>query len=357
MHRRRFTSLAAASAAALPWAGRARAADTLKVGFIYVGPVGDFGWSYQHDVARQAAEAHFGGRVTTTKVESVPEGPDAEKVLDELADSGHGLIFTTSFGYMNATIKAARRHPDVYFEHATGYKRAKNVSTYDIRFYEARYVEGVIAGRISKTGLAGYVGAVPVPEVVQGINAYLLGMRSVNPRARVKFIMVDSWYEPPKEGDAARAMIDQGCDVIAQHTDSPAALQAAASRGAHAFGEATDMIKFAPKAELSAGLDTWAPYYIKRIGDVLAGTWTSTDVWGGFNTGMLSMAPFTNMPADVAAQAQATVDAISAGKTRVFAGPITDQAGTLRVPAGQVLDDASLLSLQWLASGVDGTLA
>jgi simple sugar transport system substrate-binding protein len=360
MQRRSFTKLLGAGAvlsAAPATLRQAQAAEPLKVGFVYVGPVGDFGWTYDHDLGRQAAVAHFGDAITTSFVESVPEGPDAERVLNDMANTGHQLIFATSFGYMNATLKVARRHPAVFFEHATGYKRAANVSTYDIRFYQARFVEGVIAGKLSRTGLAGYVASVPVPEIVQGLNAFALGMRSINPKGQVKFVLVNSWYDPPKEGDAAKALMDQGCDIITQHTDSPAAIQAAASRGMKAFGQATDMIKFGPTTELTATLDNWSPYYIKRIGDVLAGTWKSTDTWGGFDSGMLEMAPFRNMPDAVAAFAKTTIADIAAGKIKVFTGPLTDQSGTLKLPAGAVMDDATLSSLQWLVQGVDGTLS
>ncbi len=235
------------------------AAEPLKVGFIYLGPVGDFGWTYEHDQARKALQDHFGDKVKTTYVENVPEGPDSENVLRDLASKGHKLIFATSFGYMNHTLKVAKQFPAVYFEHATGYKRAANVSTYNIRFYQGRFVQGVIAGKMSKTGVAGYIASVPVPEVVQGLNAFMLGMRSVNPKAALKFILINSWYDPPKEGDAAKALMDQGCDIITQHTDSPAPLQAAAARGIGSFGQSTDMTKFAPTTQLSASIDNWAP--------------------------------------------------------------------------------------------------
>ena len=254
MLRRHFTRLvgAGAIASALPILGTpARAADPLKVGFIYLGPVGDFGWTYQHDIARKAAVEHFGDAIKTTYVENVAEGPDSEKVLNDLANQGHKLIFATSFGYMNYVLNSAKKHPAVFYEHATGYKRSANVSDYNIRFYQARYVQGIIAGKLSKAGLAGYVGSVPVPEVVQGINAFMLGMQSVNPKARMKFVLINSWYDPPKEGDAAKALIDQGCDIITQHTDSPAPLQAAASRGIKAFGQSTDMSKFANGTQLT----------------------------------------------------------------------------------------------------------
>ncbi len=359
MQRRKFAAIIGAGAAlsVMPRIIRpALAAGPLKVGFIYLGPVGDFGWTYQHDIARKTAVEHFGDRIKTTFVENVAEGPDSEKVLNDLANSDHKLIFATSFGYMNYVINSARRHPAVFFEHATGYKRAANVSTYNIRFYQARYVQGVIAGKLSKAGLAGYVGSVPVPEVVQGLNAFMLGMQSVNPKARLKFILINSWYDPPKEGDAAKALIDQGCDIITQHTDSPAPLQAAASRGVLAFGQSTDMAKFAPKTELTASTDIWGPYYIARIQAVLGNQWKSTDTWGGFDSGMLEMSPFTNMPSEVEALAKSTVADINSGKNKVFVGQLTDQAGAVKLPAGQVMDDGTLSQMQWLVQGVDGKL-
>jgi basic membrane protein A len=359
MRRRHFIQFVGAGAAASTLAARlmpAQAADLLKVGFIYVGPVGDFGWTYQHDIARKSAVEHFGDKIKTTYVENVPEGPDAEKVLNDLANQGHKLIFATSFGYMNHVLNSAKKHPTVFYEHATGYKRAANVSDYNIRFYQGRYVQGVIAGKLSKAGLAGYVGSVPVPEVVQGINAFMLGMQSVNPKARMKFVLINSWYDPPKEGDAAKALVDQGCDIITQHTDSPAPLQAAASRKVKAFGQSTDMSKFAAETQLSASTDVWEPYYIKRIQDVLDGTWKSTDTWGGFDSGMLAMSPFTNMPPDVAALATQTEADIRSGKNKVFVGPILDQSGAVKVPAGTALDDGALAGMQWLVQGVDGKL-
>ena len=359
MQRRRFGQLLGASAATALLPGlirRAGAAEPLKVGFIYLGPVGDFGWTYQHDVARKACVAKYGDAIKTDYVENVPEGPDSEKVLTDLANSGHRLIFATSFGYMNYVLKVALRFPGVFFEHATGYKRAANVSTYNIRFYQARYVQGVIAGHLSKTGVAGYVASIPVPEVVQGMNAFTLGMQSVNPNGKLKFIMVNSWYDPPKEGDAAKALIDQGCDVITQHTDSPAPLQAAASRGIKAFGQSTDMAKFAQGTQLSASVDLWGPYYIKRIDDVMKNAWTSTDTWGGFAQGMLAMSPFSNMPADVASAATAKVADITDGKNKVFVGPLKDQSGAVKIAAGVVMDDVALNQMQWLVQGIEGKL-
>lgn len=327
------------------------------VAFVYVGPVEDFGWTHAHDVARKEVEKAYGDKVKTTFVESVPEGADAERVISELASKGNKLIFTTSFGYMNPTINVAKKFPDVKFEHATGYTRADNVSTYNIRFYEGRYVQGVIAGHLSKSGIVGYIGSVEIPEVVMGMNAFILGMRSVNPNARMKIVWVNAWYDPGKEGDAAKALMDQGADVIAQHTDSGAPLKAAQERGIVGFGQASDMSALAPKAQLTASVDNWGPYYVQRVKDAMDGTWKSQDVWGGFASGMLVMAPYANMPDDVVAAAKAAEEGIKSGKIVIFQGPIKNQKGEEVVPAGKALDDGAIAGMNWLADGIDGQLS
>ncbi len=331
-------------------------AEDLKVGFVYVGPIGDHGWTYRHDIGRLAVEEAFGDRVSTTYVESVPEGADAERVITQLANSGHGLIFTTSFGYMNPTIKVAKRFPNVKFEHATGYKQAPNVSTYSGRFYEGRFVQGVIAGMMTKTNVAGYVASFPIPEVVRGINAFTLGMKSVNPDASLKVVWVSTWYDPGKEGDAAKALIDQGADIITQHTDSPAPLQTAENRGVMGFGQASDMIQFAPKSQMTANIDDWNPYYVARTKAVLDGTWESGDTWHGLAEGMLAMAPFTNLPADVQKKAEETLAALTSGEMHAFDGPITNQAGEVVAKAGERLDDGVLLGMNYYVEGVEGSL-
>jgi simple sugar transport system substrate-binding protein len=336
--------------------GRAVAADPLGVGFIYVGPVEDFGWTHAHDVGRKAIESELGDQVKTTFVESVKEGPDAERVIAELASKGNKLIFTTSFGYMNPTLKVAKRFPDVKFEHATGYKRDTNVSTYNIRFYEGRYVQGVIAGHLSKSGIVGYIGSVPIPEVVMGMNAFILGMRTVNPQARMKIVWVNAWYDPGKEGDSAKALADQGADIIAQHTDSGAPLQVAQQRGIHGFGQASDMASLAPKAQLTASVDFWNPYYVQRTKDVIAGTWASQDVWGGFDSGMLVMAPYANMTPEAEKAGKAAEEGIKSKKIVIFQGPIKDQSGADKVPAGTALDDGAIAGMNWLADGIDGQI-
>jgi len=350
-------ALAAVAAVFLAVSPPAVAKDKIKVGFVYVGPVGDHGWTYRHDIGRQAVEAALGDKVETTYVESVSEGPDAERVIRQMASSGHDLIFTTSFGFMNPTVKVAKQFPNVRFEHATGYKRADNVSTYMARFYEGRYVSGIIAGHMTKSNTIGYIGSFPIPEVVRGINSFVLGMHTVNPDAEVKVIWVNTWYDPGKEGDAAKALIDQGADIILQHTDSPAPLQVAEQRGALGVGQASDMVKFAPKAQLTAIIDNWDSYYVARAQAVLDESWTSADTWGGIDTGMVEMAKFNEaIPADVANQAQEAADAIKAGTLHPFTGPIKNQEGTVVVKDGEVLDDGALLGMDWYVEGVLGQL-
>ena len=333
-------------------------AEPLKVGFVYVGPVGDHGWTYQHNAGRLAIEEELGDKVQTTFVESVSEGQDAERVIRQLAADGHKLIFTTSFGYMNSTIKIAEMFPDVAFEHATGYKRADNVSTYSARFYEGRYIIGRIAGAITKTNTIGYVASFPIPEVVRGINSFTLGLHSVNPDAKLKVIWVNTWFDPGKEGDAAKALIDQGVDIITQHTDSPAPLQVAEERGIVGFGQASDMSPFAPNAHLTAIIDEWAPYYVARTKAVLDGTWTSQDTWHGIDEGMVVMSEYNAdvLPADVIADAEATEEAIRTGALHPFAGPIRDQQGNEVVAAGEVMSDGALLTMDYYVMGVDGSV-
>tara|TARA_R110002167_G_scaffold345818_2_gene556293 strand:- start:10 stop:1068 length:1059 start_codon:yes stop_codon:yes gene_type:complete len=344
--------MAATSAVAVASAS----AEEMKVGFVYVGPVGDHGWTYRHDHGRQAIEKALGDKVKTSFVESVKEGPDAERVIQQLAASGHKLIFTTSFGFMNPTAKVAKRNPGVKFEHATGYKRAGNLSTYAARFYEGRYVIGQIAGKMTKSNVVGYVASFPIPEVVRGINAFLLGAHSVNPDVTVKVVWVNSWYDPGKEGDAAKALIDQGADIISQHTDSPAPLQVAENRGVYGFGQASDMIAFAPKAQLTSIVDNWDGYYVARTKAAMDGSWKSMDTWGGLDSGMVEMAPYTNMPADVAAMAEKTAAAIKSGALHPFQGPIMDQSGKLVLKAGEQLGDGELLKMNWYVKGVDDKL-
>lgn len=339
-----------AGLAALP----ATAAEKLKIGFVYVGPVGDFGYSYQHDQGRKAIEAALGDKVETSFVESVAEGPDAERVIETLARNGNKLIFTTSFGFMEPTLKVAKKYPDVKFEHATGYKRADNLATYSGRFYEGRYVMGQIAAKVSKSGTIGYVASYPIPEVISGINAFMLGAQSVKPDMKVKIVWVNSWYDPGKEADAAKALIAQGADIITQHTDSPAAMQIAEEKGIHAFGQDSDMIKFGPKAQLTANVEDWSNYYVERAKAVLDGTWKSTDTWDGFAKGMVVLAPFTNMPDDAKKLAEETTAAIKAGTLHPFKCPVVNQDGqTVECKGGTHLDDGQILGMNWYVKGID----
>src|SRR3954453_23219302 len=264
----------------------ASAADKLKVGLVYLGPVGDFGWTYQHEVGRQAVVKEFGDKVETTYLENVSEGPDAERSIEQLVRAGNKLIFTTSFGYMGPTLKVAKKYPNVHFEHATGFKKDKNLAIYNGRFYEGRYIQGVIAGKMSKAGVLGYIGSFPIPEVIMGINATILAAQTINPNIKVKIIWANTWFDPGKEADAAKALIDQGADIIMQHTDSPAAMQIASDRGKLAFGQDSEMIKFGPKTQLTSILDNWGPYYIERVKAELDGTWKSEDSWGGLDSHM-----------------------------------------------------------------------
>ncbi|MBZ0129264.1 MAG: BMP family ABC transporter substrate-binding protein [Rhodobacteraceae bacterium] len=351
-----FKRMAAGAVLALGLAG-ASGAEPLKVGFIYVGPVGDLGWSYQHDLGRQAIEAHFGDQVETSYVESVPEGSDAERVLTQMARSGTKLIFTTSFGYMDPTLNVAAKFPDVKFEHATGYKRADNVSTYSGRFYEGRTVLGHIAGHMTKTNTIGYIASYPIPEVVRGINSAYLAAKAVNPDVKFKIVWAFTWFDPGKEADAANALIEQGADVIMQHTDSPAAMTIAEGKGIYAFGQASDMMQFGPNARLSSIIDNWDPYYISRVQAVLDGTWVSTDTWDGIGAGMTGIGEFNkNIPDAVKASAAKLKDDLASGAVHSFTGPINKQDGSPWLAAGEIADDGTLLGMDFYVEGIEGEL-
>ena len=350
--------LVGAAALAIGLGGAAFASDEkLKVGFVYVGPIGDFGWSYEHDQGRLAVEDALGDRVETSYVESVPEGADAERVMTQMALSGHKLIFTTSFGYMDPTINVAAKFPDVKFEHATGYKRADNVSTYSARFYEGRTVIGHIAGHMTESNIVGYIASFPIPEVIRGINSAYLAAKEVNPDVQFKIVWVFTWFDPAKEADAATALIEQGADVIMQHTDSPAAMTIAEEKGVYAFGQASDMMEFGPTARLSSIIDNWAPYYVARTQAVLDGTWESIDTWDGIAPGMVEIGEFSDrIPAEVRETAGAIRDAIAAGTMHSFTGPINRQDGTSWLAEGETADDGTLVSMDFYVEGVEGEI-
>ena len=337
----------------------------VKVGFVYLTTPGDHGWTYAHELGRQQVEKHFGDKVKTSYVENVPEGPDAARIIRELAKKGNSIIFTTSFGYMDPTIKVAKEFPNVKFEHISGYKRAANVATGNIRYYEGRYVQGVVAGLTTKSNKVGYLASFPIPEVIQGINAFALGLRSVNPDANLSVIWVNSWYDPVKEADAAKVHIAEGADILAQHTDSPAMLQAAEKAGVHGFGQASDMKAFAPKAQLFSSVNNWGPHYINKINKMIDGTWTTGDGpdhwagndWVGMSDDYLVLTPFENMSADVAKAAAKAAADIKSGNNKIFTGPIKDNTGKIRVPAGKTLNDGELFStLNYYVEGVKGKI-
>jgi basic membrane protein A and related proteins len=336
--------------------GTAYAQDKLKVGFINVGPKNDGGWTEGHWTGAQMLQDALGDKVEITFIESVPEGQDAERAIEGLARAGNKLIFTTSFGFMDPTIKVAKKFPDVKFEHATGFKTAPNVTTYNARFYQGRYIIGQIAAKMSKVGVAGYIVSFPIPEVIMGINSFMLGAQSINPDFKLKIVWINSWMDPAKEADAAKALFDQGVDIITQHTDSTAPLQIAQERGLLGFGQAHDMYDAAPKAQLTAIVDNWGPYYIARAQAVLDGTWKSESSWTGLNEGTVKMSPYTNMPDDVAKAAEETQAKIASGELHPFTGPIYDQEGKERYAAGVVAPDGDLLGMNWYVKGIDDTI-
>ena len=337
----------------------------MKVGFVYLTTPGDHGWTYAHEVGRQDVLAHFGDKVETTYIENVPEGPDATRVIRDLAKKGNDIIFTTSFGYMDPTLKIAAEFPETKFDHITGYKRAPNMATGNIRFYEGRYVQGVVAGLMTKSNKIGYIASFPIPEVIQGINAFGLGLRSVNKDAEVSVIWVNTWYDPVKEADAAKVHIAEGADILAQHTDSPAMLQTAEKAGVYGFGQSSDMKAFAPKAQLFSSVNNWGPYYISQIQALMDGSWTTGDgpdhwagnTWAGMADDFLVLTPFENMPSDVAAAAQKAADDVKSGVNKIFTGPIRDNTGKERVPTGKTLNDGELFTtLDYYVEGIIGKI-
>jgi simple sugar transport system substrate-binding protein len=329
--------------------GAAMAAD--NVGFVYVSPIGDAGWTYQHDLGRLQLEKETG--VTTSFVENVPEGPDAERVIREMAKRGDKVVFATSFGFMNYALKVSKTFRKTAFVHATGYKMGKNMGLVNARFYEGRYLTGVIAGEMTKSNVLGYVAAFPIPEVMQGINAFIQGARSVNPKAELRVIWVNSWFDPGKERQAALTLLSQEADVITHHTDSTAVVQAAEDQGKYAFGYHSDMAKYGPKAHLTATTHLWGDYYVKTVKEVLAGTWTPTSVWGGYKEGMIALAPLNDaIPAELQDRIREMEKQMTAGTLHPFAGPVVDQGGKTVVAAGKNMTDDQLNSMNYYVQGV-----
>ncbi|HLU79374.1 MAG TPA: BMP family ABC transporter substrate-binding protein [Burkholderiaceae bacterium] len=334
----------------------AQAQEPLKVGFVYVSPIGEAGWSWQQEVGRRQMMDALGDKVVSQYVEDVPEGADAERVIRDLAQQGNKLIFTTSFGYMNPTLKVAKQFPDVTFVHSTGYKMADNVGVTNSRFYEARYLAGIVAGKMTESNIIGYVGAFPIPEVLQGINAFTRGIRSVNPNAEVRVIWANSWYDPGKERDAALALLGQGADIITHHTDSTATVQVAEEKGKYAVAYHSDMSRFAPKAQLVAVTHHWGDYFTETARQVIEGTWKPTMTWGGLKEGMARVEGFgPAVPEDVRALVEEKKQQIIEGKLTPFDAPVKDNTGKVVLESGS-LDDDALTRMNYYVEGVAGKL-
>jgi len=359
MHKNLARAAALAAALLSPFQTPAQT-PPLKVGFVYVSPVGEAGWSYQHDLGRREMERALGARVKTTVVEAVAEGADSERVMRDLAAQGHQLIFATSFGYLEPALRVAAEFPNVKFEHAGGYKTAANLNTYNARYYEARYLAGLLAGKSSKSGVAGYVAGFPVPEVIQGINAFALGMRAANPQAQVKVLWLNTWFDPAREREAAVTLINQGADVLTNHSGSPAVPQTAQahfkSKGVRVIAYQSDMSRFAPDAQLTAITHQWGAYYTRVAEAALKGTWRALPVWGGMKDGFIALAPFSSsVPADVASLVKKREADIMAGRFHPFSGQLIDSSGEVRQASG-VMDDTTLAGMNWFVQGVVGSL-
>ena len=347
-----FKGAGAATLATL--ASPALAEDKVKVGFIFLGPIGDYGWTWAHNKGREAIDAELGDKVETIYVENVAEDASAIPVLRDLAQQGCKLIFTTTYGYMDQTLQVAGEFPDVKFEHCTGFKRADNVSTYNSKFHEGRAVLGTIAGKMSTSGVLGYLGSYKVPEVVLGVNAFALAAQKQNPAATVKLVLIDSWFDPPKEAAATETLINLGCDIVTTHTDSPGPLQILEQKGLHGFGQGADMSAFAPNAHLTAIEDIWGPYYVERAKAIVEGTWSSTDTWDGMKEGTVVIAPYSkDVPADVVALADGVQAGYKDGSYDIFTGPSYDHDGNLKVKEGEVMGLGDLATIDWFVKGVE----
>jgi simple sugar transport system substrate-binding protein len=348
---------APAPAAPAPSAAAPAPAGPLNIAFAYVGPVGDGGWTFAHDTARRAIEKEFGDKIKTTYVESVPEGADAERVLRDMVSQGNKLIFGTTFGYMEPMLKVAADNKDVKFEHATGYKTAENMRTYDSRTYEGAYMAGVIAGAMTKTNTLGVVGSVPIPEVLRNINSFTLGAQSVNPKITTKVVWVNEWFSPPKETEAATALINGGADVLFQNTDSPAVLKTAQEKGKRAFGWDSDMTAYGPKAHLASAIINWTPYYTKATQDVLDGKWTTGQSWWGVKEGAIDLVSIAeDVPAETKAKIEEVKKGLKDGSFAIWKGPIVGQDGKELVAAGTVADDKFLTGINFYVKGVEGSV-
>ena len=348
-----LTLLAAMIALVCAGAGSAWSKD-IKVGYVYIGHIGDAGWTYAHELGRQAIDKLPG--VSTSYVEAVLEGSDSERVIKNMARKGYDLIFTTSFGYMDPTLKVAKRFPKAVFMHCSGYKSSKNVGNYFGRMYQARYLSGMVAGGMTKANKIGYVAAFPIPEVIRGINAFTLGVQAVNPDAQVNVVWTKTWYDPATEKEGGKSLLETGCDVVTQHQDTPGVQEAAQEAGKYSIGYNSDMARFAPKAHLTAPVWNWGPFYKDMVAQVQAGTWKTGSYWPGLESGIIDLAPFGPMvPQKLQAQVLAAKKDIADGAFKVFTGPIKDQAGKVIIPAGKVATDGQLLGMDWFVQGVQGS--
>ncbi|MDZ7591327.1 MAG: BMP family ABC transporter substrate-binding protein [Rubrivivax sp.] len=332
--------------------------EPLKIAFAYVGPVGDGGWTFAHDNARKALEKEFGDKIATSFVEKVPEAADAERVFRDMVGQGHKLIFGTTFGYMEPMLKVAADTPDVRFEHATGYKQAPNMRTYDSRTYEGAYMAGVIAGKMTKSHTLGVVGSIPIPEVIRNINSFTMGAQSVNPKIKTRVVWVNEWFNPPKETEAAQSLINQGADVLFQNTDSSAVLQTAAKNQKLAFGWDSDMTAYAPEAHLASAIINWAPYYIKATREALEGSWTSGgNTWWGVKQGAIDIVSISDkVPAETKEQIEKIKAGLKDGSFVIWKGPITGQDGKPVLKADEVADDKFLGGVGFYVKGVEGKI-
>ncbi|ALG89281.1 MULTISPECIES: BMP family ABC transporter substrate-binding protein [Actibacterium] len=353
----KFGSILAGVALALGLGGAALAQDKVKVGFVYVGPINDGGWSQHHHESALKMKEHFGDKIDFVFQESVPEGADAERTMTQMALSGADLIFTTSFGYMDPTINVAAKFPDVKFEHATGYKTADNVSVYSARFYEGRAITGFLAGKMTKSNKIGYIASFPIPEVIRGINSTYIHAKKANPDVQLSVIWINTWFDPAKEADATQALLDQGVDVVLAHTDSTAPLAVLEKAGGYGFGQAADMAEYAPAPRISSIIDEWAPYYIDRVQAVIDGTWESVNTWHGIKEGMVGIGEFSEViPEQVRIEAESLKEAISAGDYHPFTGPLKKQDGTDWLAEGEVADDGTLAGMNFYVEGVTGDI-
>ena len=344
-----------APVAAAPAPAQAPAAEKLKIGFVYVSPIGDGGWTYQHDLGRKAIEAQFGDKVETSFVESVPESADAERVMRDMAGQGNKLIFATSFGYQEFVQKAAADLKDVKFEHATGYKQADNVAVYDTKTFEGAYLAGLVAGAMTKTKTVGIVASVPIPEVVRNINSFVLGAQAIDPSIKAKVVWVNEWFSPPKESEAATSLINGGVDVMYQNTNSPAVLKTAEERGVYAFGKDGDMSAFAPKAHLGSAVINWTPYYSKVVQDTLAGNWQGGNFWWGVKEGAMDLVKIADqVPQEIKDKVEKAKAGLKDGSFAVWTGPVKDNTGKELLTAGQVADDAFLRGINFYVNGIEG---